>query len=156
MNIKINREWYSEYLFAAAELTWQNPKDIKTIILHHSASMHDEHPLEINGWHIRRGMRCIGYHYYITKDGTIYGCRYIDTVGAHCKGHNKNTVGVCLSGDFTKEMPTDKELKALKELIKYIECTVGHKLDIKNHREYARTLCPGCNLKEILRKIKEV
>ena len=36
--------------------------------------------------HIRhRGFRDIGYHFYITRDGTIHPGRPLEQVGAHCR-----------------------------------------------------------------------
>ena len=38
--------------------------------------------------HIRhRGFRDIGYHYYITRDGTVHRGRPLEQVGAHCIGY---------------------------------------------------------------------
>ena len=32
--------------------------------------------------HLARGFNDIGYHFYITKDGTVHKCRPIEKVGA--------------------------------------------------------------------------
>ena len=48
--------------------------------------------------HMRRGWKDIGYHYYITRDGAVHKGRALERVGAHCKGHNKNSIGVCYEG----------------------------------------------------------
>lgn len=47
-----------------------------------------------NGWDD------IGYHFFITKNGTVQIGRKLDQVGAHAKGFNTNSVGICLSGQF--------------------------------------------------------
>ena len=49
--------------------------------------------------HIRhRGFRDIGYHFYITRDGEIHRGRPLEQIGAHCKGHNRHSVGICYEG----------------------------------------------------------
>ena len=39
-----------------------------------------------------------GYHYYITRDGTVYQTRHEQLVGAHAKGYNSHSLGVCYEG----------------------------------------------------------
>lgn len=48
--------------------------------------------------HRRRGFRGIGYHYYIRRDGTVVNTRALELVGAHAKGHNAHSIGVCYEG----------------------------------------------------------
>ena len=54
--------------------------------------------------HIRhRGFRDIGYHYYITRDGTVHrGCP-LEQVGAHCRNHNRHSIGICYEGGLDAE-----------------------------------------------------
>lgn len=40
----------------------------------------------------------IGYHFYITKDGKIHTCRPMSKIGAHVKGYNRCSIGVCYEG----------------------------------------------------------
>ena len=50
--------------------------------------------------HIRhRGFTDIGYHFYITRDGEIHRGRPLEKVGAHCKNHNRHSIGICYEGD---------------------------------------------------------
>ena len=44
--------------------------------------------------HRRRGFRTTGYHYYIRRDGTVLGTRSLELPGAHCRGHNKYSIGI--------------------------------------------------------------
>ena len=54
--------------------------------------------------HIRhRGFRDIGYHYYITRDGTVYRGRPLEQVGAHCRNHNRHSIGICYEGGLDAE-----------------------------------------------------
>ena len=46
----------------------------------------------------RRGFRDIGYHFYLTRDGAIHRGRPLEKVGAHCRWHNRHSVGICYEG----------------------------------------------------------
>jgi len=76
----------------------------------------------IDRWHKERGFDQIGYHYVIKKSGTIEVGRSEDVIGAHCRGHNTGSLGVCIIGryKFTKE-----QIKSLTWLQKEIEATHG-------------------------------
>lgn len=52
----------------------------------------------IDSWHKQRGFDCIGYHYVIYRNGLLVRGRPDDKQGAHVRGHNKHTLGVCLIG----------------------------------------------------------
>jgi N-acetylmuramoyl-L-alanine amidase len=56
----------------------------------------------------------VGYHYFIRKDGLLQYGRPLEMMGAHCEGHNKNSVGICLSGrhEFFKT-----QFKCLADLV---------------------------------------
>jgi N-acetylmuramoyl-L-alanine amidase len=117
---------------------------IKTdeIILHHRAGTGDVE--SIDKLHKSNGWSCIGYHFYIRKDGKIYRGRPIESIGAHTNNHNKNSIGICFEGNFDTEEMTDEQIESGKWLIKEIEKQYG-KLDIKKHNDYSATACPGKN-----------
>ena len=76
------------------------------IILHCSATREgqDIKAKTIKQWHKERGFDDIGYHYVIDLDGTIEKGREEDLVGAHCKGHNATSIGICYVGGCDKNM----------------------------------------------------
>ena len=43
----------------------------------------------------------IGYHYYVTTDGVLHTCRPEDQPGAHVKGFNQKSIGVCYEGGLS-------------------------------------------------------
>jgi len=45
------------------------------------------------------GWKDIGYHSVIIKSGKAMGGRSVVEVGAHCKGHNEDSVGICVTGE---------------------------------------------------------
>ena len=62
-----------------------------------------------------RHFRDIGYHYYITRDGTIHPGRPPEQVGAHCKGHNRHSIGICYEGGLdARGQPCDTRTAAQK------------------------------------------
>ena len=76
------------------------------IILHCSATREgqDIKAKTIKQWHKERGFDDIGYHYVIDLDGTIEKGRDEALVGAHCKGHNATSIGICYVGGCDKNM----------------------------------------------------
>lgn len=92
----------------------------------------------IRKWHRDRGWRDIGYHHVIKRDGTLEIGRPPMAVGAHAKGFNQVSVGICLIGgidvmgdpdaNFTRAQYNrlEKLLRALKQA--YPEAAVvGHR-----------------------------
>ena len=73
---------------------------INLIVVHCSATRCDrcytEHDLTTD--HLRRGFSGAGYHFYIRKNGDIKTTREIERIGAHAKGHNQNSIGICYEG----------------------------------------------------------
>jgi len=124
------------------------------LVLHHtgypservgtSIAAQSRHMREIERWHLDRGFLAIGYHFVISPTGCIFRGRPVDRMGAHVKGHNRGTVGICLMGDFERERPTVAALAALaavrKQLIPGAE---GRPL--RGHRDHGgqATICPG-------------
>lgn len=79
---------------------------------------------EIDRWHRRRGWRGIGYHFVVRRNGLVEPGRPLDSVGAHARGANQDSVGLCLIGGVTQTRPlrpeanfTPAQLDALAELI---------------------------------------
>jgi len=103
-------------------------RKINTIILHCSDSAFGNAEL-IGEWHVDRGWRMIGYHIVILNsyptadhykfmqpdcdsDGVVETGRPVASVGAHAKGYNRNSIGICLIGEklFTsKQIETSME-----------------------------------------------
>ena len=123
----------------------KQPKVITHLVVYHSASHPNTTPEEIKKWHIERGFKGIGYHKVITADGIIHDGRSEDEVPASVKGHNKGTLAVCLTGSFSRDIPTSFQLISLELLLQ--EWLVKHpSAKIVAHRDLAPTICCGDNL----------
>ena len=121
------------------ELVYNN--EPTQIIYHHSAS-DSKSPESIHEYHKSKGWSGIGYHYYIRKDGTIYRGRPEGAEGAHTKGQNKNSIGICVEGNFEEEEISDKQVKSLYKLSMYV--TLKYDIyKIIGHGDVGETLCPG-------------
>lgn len=75
-------------------------RKINYIVVHCSATREAYvlTPEALESEHRRRGFRTTGYHYYIRRDGTVLGTRSLELPGAHCRGHNKYSIGICYEG----------------------------------------------------------
>ena len=134
---------------------------VREIVVHTSATRPDwargktveEMRDEIREWHTSppRNWRDIGYHAVIAPDGSIADGRPLDVVGAHVKGHNTGTLGVCLIPSRAEvtvishfnDYYTPEQRQALQRWI----ADVMDKTDIQvisGHNQYTSLkLCPG-------------
>ena len=80
-------------------------RSVSLLIIHCSATLPGQRVSvqDIDRWHRQRGFSCIGYHFYITVDGTIWTGRPLSQVGAHCKGYNAHSIGICYEGGLDEE-----------------------------------------------------
>lgn len=54
---------------------------------------------EIRDWHVEeKGWIDVGYHHVIRRDGTLEGGRPLAQAGAHARGYNLSSIGICLVG----------------------------------------------------------
>lgn len=106
------------------------PKHRKTtelLVVHCSATRPtlDIGVKDITQWHRQRGFDTVGYHYVIRRNGEVETGRPESAIGAHVKGHNANSIGVCLAGgvDATGKPEnnfTPEQFAALRELLEQL------------------------------------
>jgi len=123
-------------------------RTINEIIVHCSATNCPEYgPKEIRDDHmIVRGWSDIGYHFVIDPTGVIHEGRNLERAGAHVRGRNSHSVGICLMGldNFTEEQFT-----SLAVLVRILMKSFGLKEEQVNpHNKYANKLCPNFDLDE--------
>ena len=104
----------------------------------------------IRQWHIKRGWSDIGYHYVILINGTIQEGRPVERAGAHCKGHNANSIGVCFEGGKLSNgdkwmCPLLPQMQSYTKLKNYLFAIYGD-LKVSGHYEYSSKTCPNFNI----------
>ena len=135
-------------------------RQINKIILHHSASSIDTTTDQIRLWHTTseeeggRGWSDIGYHFVIERGGEIIKGRPIHRMGAHCKGKNVGSIGICIVGN-NMELDDQWEPLQIQSLVRLLEILfvmfdLGPE-DIYDHRHFANTLCPGIDAADLIR-----
>ena len=123
---------------------------INLIIVHCSATPEgkDFTVDDITRWHKARGFKTIGYHFVIYRDGTIHGGRPVSEIGAHCVGHNANSIGVCYIGGLAtdgktpKDTRTDAQKLSLRNLLSQLKKNYPG-VAIRGHRDFAAKACPS-------------
>lgn len=99
-------------------------RKINLIVIHCSATREDrtftEQDLEV--CHRRRGFNGTGYHFYIRKNGDVKATRPIEKIGAHVRGFNLNSLGICYEGGLdcqgkAKDTRTEAQKQSLKALV---------------------------------------
>lgn len=135
-------------------------RQIKQIIIHCSATPEGRNigATTIRGWHKERGFSDIGYHYVIRLDGTIEEGRPIEQIGAHCQGHNRNSIGICYIGGLSQDrQPKDTrnvaQYRTMTQLLEQLHEQFPE-ATIHGHSEFANKACPCFNVNEYLRSIK--
>ena len=119
---------------------------IRRIVIHHSASPRETTFEQIEGWHLAKGWDAIGYHYLIDGDAKVHVGRPIVFQGAHAKGANRDSIGICVTGDNTRggmEWSHEQRVR-LRELVAALRTALPG-VEVMGHREVpgAATACPG-------------
>lgn len=116
---------------------------INDIIVHCSASpwRRNDTAADVKRWHIERGFRTIGYHYVVRLDGTVEPGRYISMPGAHCRGHNAHSIGVCYIGGLDEDgnpadTRTPEQRAALLKLV--AQLIMKYRCRAHAHHDYAK------------------
>ena len=138
----------------------------------------------IDQWHRDRGWNGIGYHFVIVndkhdsaKDGEIQKGRDIVMIGAHARGLNSRSIGICCIGHGDYDPFTEAQHESLVSKISdlideyddiKVENVIGHRelnrlvAEGRLSNEYATSkTCPGRNvdmevLRDRIRKHKEI
>lgn len=134
-------------------------RDIKEIIVHcaDTPEGRDNKAADIDRWHKQRGFDRIGYHYVIDLDGTIEPGRDLECIGAHCKGHNTQSIGICYIGGADanlkpKDTRTDAQKASLLLLLKFLLAKYPE-AKIYGHRDFAAKQCPCFDAKKEYEKL---
>ena len=120
---------------------------IKYIVVHCADTPNDREVTaeEIHGWHLANGWDGIGYHKVIGRSGLVENGRPEYWQGSHVRGHNHESLGVCLVG---RDSFTDDQWDSLFELInlwklQYPKAEVVGHCDLDSHKT-----CPNFDVKK--------
>ena len=131
-------------------------RKIDKIICHCSATEEPNHDnIEvIRVWHMAKGWDDVGYHFFVNKSGSLEIGRPIGMIGAHCKGENTGSIGICLAGNGAF---TEFQFKTLKKLCLNLCQTFDlHEADIFPHWHFNKNkTCPIYGLGEIRHYVTE-
>lgn len=120
--------------------------DIEKIIIHCSATGPNATIEAIRNYHKKvKGWKDIGYHYVIENSGMVRQGRPWQEEGAHCVGHNKDSIGICLVGGHdgkTLHKFSKEQMKSLEILLEGLQLSFGQ-LEIHGHRDFAAKGCPN-------------
>ena len=132
------------------------------IVLHCSATRENQNFTieQLEACHKARGFRTIGYHFYITKDGTLYPGRPESQIGAHAKGYNAHSIGICYEGGLdahgrSKDTRTEAQKITMEELLRSL-LVDSPDAEIVGHRDLpgVHKDCPCFDTKAWLKEIR--
>ena len=133
---------------------------IKEIIVHCSATSEgkDFTVEDVRHWHKQQGWSDIGYHYVIGRHGEKWTGRDVDVSGAHCEGHNRNSIGVCYIGGLDAAGKKAKDTRTLQQKAVMLSLLTELKrlypqAKIYGHRDFARKDCPSFDAKNEYKNI---
>lgn len=165
-NVKLTDEEIEKYKedldIIDLKLKWADGLEYKNkplVLIYHHAAVDEMSVEQIHEFHKEKGWSGIGYNYYIRKDGSIFKGRSEEADGAHTIGRNSSSLGICLEGNFEEEDVTKEQKESLENLSVYLLMKYDI-VDIKGHKEFYETLCPGKNFnveeekKAVLRKLE--
>lgn len=136
---------------------------IDELIIHCSATPNGQwfDVADIDRWHVERGFerapdfsryscpRCkaVGYHYVIYTTGGVMTGRATNETGAHARGHNSRSLGICLIG---MDKFTPAQWESLTTLVRYWRALISD-LAIIGHRQVNnKKTCPGFDVDQWL------
>lgn len=125
---------------------YQNYRRIDLMVVHCSATRcNRSFPLEaVIACHRARGFATVGYHYYITRDGTVHAGRPLYQEGAHATGFNKHSIGICYEGGLDPSgKPADTRTPAQRDTLRKLLLRL--KADYPNARIVGHRDLPGVN-----------
>lgn len=130
-------------------------EQVNYIVVHCSATppTHDWTVDDVRRSHKLRGYLDVGYHFVIRRDGTVDEGRPLPNRGAHARGFNHESIGVCLIGGTdsdgnAEENYTEEQYQSLRNLLLELQAT-HTKARILGHRDLPRVAkaCPSFDVR---------
>lgn len=125
-------------------------REIKSIVIHCTDSPNPAQTVEdVRRWHIAKGWNDIGYHWLICMDGLLQRGRDEALVGAHCKGHNLDSIGIALAGRDNFKPEQFDTLRALLRVKKILHPYA--RLFAHNELDKQGKTCPNFDVEQLRR-----
>ena len=126
---------------------------VRRLIVHHSASSLSTTVDDIRRWHVEgNGWDDIGYHHVISQFGIVYKGRDMAYQGAHARGSNADSIGICVVGNNTDHLNrwTQEQVIALQKLWHSFQM-IWNGIQLYGHRDVSSgTECPGLDVRALL------
>lgn len=113
-------------------------RSITLIVVHCSANRAGSalRLADIDRYHRSLGWKGCGYHYVIPTDGTLEEGRPEAEAGAHCRHHNRHSIGICYIGGLSADgTPADTRTEAQRATLRRLLASL--------HRRFPRALIVG-------------
>lgn len=117
---------------------------IKYIIIHCSATRSNMAytSLQLDRDHRARGFLSAGYHFYIRRNGNTKALRPLNQTGAHTRGYNCCSIGICYEGGLDpsaqpSDTRTERQKEAMLNLLKMLK-RLFPEAKIVGHRDLSR------------------
>lgn len=130
-------------------------RNISLIILHCSGIRPGQcsSAKQIDRWHRTLGWRGIGYHYVVRRDGTVERGRPENIPGAHCRGHNNHSIGICYEGGLDAnghpaDTRTEVQKQVLRLLVQELKARYPKAMVLGHHDLNRYKACPCFDAKE--------
>ena len=126
------------------------PREIKMLVIHCSATRCNV-PFtvsQLEQCHRDRRFDGIGYHFYITRDGAVHATRPLEKIGAHAKGFNLHSIGICYEGGLDADgKPADtrtwQQRDSMNDLV-FALCKTFPEVKVLGHYQLSADIHKAC------------
>lgn len=89
-------------------MSWKPIERVDWIVIHCAATKPtmDIGVTEIRQWHLKQGWDDVGYHFVVRRNGVVEKGRPLNRPGAHVRGINHCSIGICMVGGLAADGKT--------------------------------------------------
>lgn len=111
---------------------------------------------DIRKWHKDKGWHDIGYHFVVTKQGEIQKGRPEYINGAHARGYNRESIGICWVG--RNDCNNDQWWALAEECAEIVEKYNIPLANILGHCELPEVIktCPNINMTKLRNIVQQI
>lgn len=147
--------------------SFRNTNTIDRIVVHQtdSADRGSFSPYYTANYHVNTNdWAGIGYHYFITDDGSVYQTNQDDVVSYHASGYNNRSLSVAITGDHVCSSGDDNYDVISKEkynALVFVLAKISNQYNIPSESIIGHTetgspkSCPNLNLEQLRSDVKK-